>query len=436
MRKDILSIFGVALLLNSLSLQAQELTTTNSSVTKEGDNVVVRFDTELDELPNNYRVVVTPKIFNLNDTISLRSVIFAGRVQRIKDSRADYGYGDAVMVDKSNQVSYEYSIPFEKWMANSSLELSKQLGVCGKEQLGTEALSSDNLQPVIPVIESPAFAANPIEDHLGEINARIMSHFPFAQPDGSGEPNQGGLRVAYVIGTSSIDLDFANNRENVEKMREGLNSLREEFGATISNITIKGTSSIDGSYKLNQRLSQRRAEALVREFSEIDKDIFKIYSVGEDWDALIDSIKASDIQYKDEALDIIAKYGIMEGREKKLMDLRGGRVYRQLQKDYFAEMRSASYINIYYDLDAPESVKQEQQASDLIANGEYTQALELLSTMDDTPSRSNMKGVCFMMLGEVEKARESLQLAIEGGNKDALTNLQKLEDQQNQIDYK
>ncbi len=436
MRKDILYIFGVTLLLNSFSLKSQELTTTNSSVTKEGDNVVVRFDAELDKLPTNYRIVVTPKILNLNDTISLRSIIFAGRVQRIKDTRADYGYGDAVMVDKSNKLSYECSVPFDKWMANSSLELTKQLGVCGKEQLGNEELSNDNLQPIIPAIESPAFAASPIDDHFGAINARIMSHYPFAQPSGIDEPQAGGLRIAYPIGSSRIDLDFADNRQNIEKMREGLNSLKEDFGATISNVTIKGTSSIDGSYSFNQKLSQRRAEALVREFSEIDKDIFKIYSVGEDWDALIDSIKASDIQYKDEALDIIAKYGIMQGREKKLMDLRGGRVYLQLKKDYFAEMRSASYINVFYDLDAPESVKQEQQASDLIANKEYSQALELLSTLDNTPSRSNMKGVCYMMLGEVEKARESLKLAIDGGNKDALTNLQKLEDQQNHIDYK
>ncbi len=396
---------------------------------------MVRFDAELDKLPNNYRLVVTPKLYNQTDTVSLRSVIFAGRVQRIKDTRAEYGYGDAVMVDKSNVVTYQHSIPFEKWMANSSLDLSKQLGVCGKEQLGAVALSKDNLQPIIPIIESPAYSASPIDDHISPINARIMSHYPFAIPAGS-EDLGVGLRVTYPVASSVIDYDFGDNRQNIDKMREGIKSLKNDFGATITHITIEGSASIEGRYDYNKKLAERRSRALVTEFSEMDKDIFAIDIVGEDWNSLIELLKVSDIKHKDEALAIIANYPVMGGREKKLMDLRGGRVYRQIQSEIFPLLRSASYIRIFYDIDAPDSVKKEEEASALIANEDYQGALEILNTLNDSPSRSNLKGVCHMMLGDADIARDHLNSAISGGNKDALINLQKLENQQNNIDYK
>ena len=60
---------------------------------------------------------------------------------------------------------------------------------------------------------------------------------------------------------------------------------------------------------------------------------------GEDWEGLREAVGRSDMKAKDEVLDIIDTYDIFDGREKLLMDLRGGNPYRYMLEHIFPPLR-------------------------------------------------------------------------------------------------
>lgn len=60
---------------------------------------------------------------------------------------------------------------------------------------------------------------------------------------------------------------------------------------------------------------------------------------GEDWEGLREAVGRSDMKAKDEVLDIIDTYDIFDGREKLLMDLRGGDPYRYMLEHIFPPLR-------------------------------------------------------------------------------------------------
>ncbi|MCB6272182.1 hypothetical protein LI322_27585, partial [Bacteroides cellulosilyticus] len=62
-------------------------------------------------------------------------------------------------------------------------------------------------------------------------------------------------------------------------------------------------------------------------------------SVPEDWDGLVELLQRHPMNHGDEVLSLIARTGIFEGREKQLMDMHGGAVYRELLKSYFPQLR-------------------------------------------------------------------------------------------------
>ncbi len=280
---NILYIIGTLILSATSAAQAQELTTVNSSVTKVKDSVVVRFEAKLDKLPTNYRIVAAPKLYSNNDTINLPSMIFSGRIQRIKDMRSNYGYGDAIVVGKSNSITYKQTIAFEKWMANSSLEISTQIGVCGKKLLSSNLVRENNLVPIIPEIKTIEFVASSpsttllsdikmeIEDVIvEEIAPNMTKSYPFVYNKESYDYENlklyrdNGVPFYFRINSSIIDLDYLSNKQSFEKVKIAIKYIQKNYGLELNRIVLVGTSSIDGSYDFNLKLSKQRGNSLIR----------------------------------------------------------------------------------------------------------------------------------------------------------------------------
>lgn len=112
--------------------------------------------------------------------------------------------------------------------------------------------------------------------------------------------------------------------------------------ASISDISICGYASPDGTYKDNEILASNRARCF-REYMcatyAPEHNLYKVSSVPEDWDGLVELLKQHPMKHGDEILTLISRTGIFEGREKQLMDMYGGTVYRELLKDYFPQLR-------------------------------------------------------------------------------------------------
>lgn len=139
--------------------------------------------------------------------------------------------------------------------------------------------------------------------------------------------------------TSAVN---SNNRPELEKLDSLMRPLTEGNLANISSISICGYASPDGIYKDNETLASNRARCFkeyMRATYAPGHDLYKVSSVPEDWDGLVELLQRRPMNHGDEVLSLIARTGIFEGREKQLMDMHGGTVYRELLKSYFPQLR-------------------------------------------------------------------------------------------------
>ena len=137
-------------------------------------------------------------------------------------------------------------------------------------------------------------------------------------------------------------LSKDNNHPELEKLDSLMRPLTEGNLANISSISICGYASPDGIYKDNEILASNRARCFkeyMRATYAPGYDLYKVSSVPEDWDGLVELLQRHPMNHGDEVLSLIARTGIFEGREKQLMDMHGGTVYRELLKSYFPQLR-------------------------------------------------------------------------------------------------
>ena len=150
------------------------------------------------------------------------------------------------------------------------------------------------------------------------------------------------LYIDYPTGVYDVRREFHNNRPELEKLDSLMRPLTEGNLASISSISICGYASPDGTYKDNEILASNRARCFKKYMHTTyapGYDLYKVSSVPEDWDGLVELLQRHPMNHGDEVLSLIARIGIFEGREKQLMDMHGGAVYRELLKSYFPQLR-------------------------------------------------------------------------------------------------
>lgn len=239
----------------------------------------------------------------------------------------------------------------------------------------------------------------------------------------------------------------------------------------VRSIRISGYASPEGDYDYNLRLSQRRAAGFADYVSgryRVPLASMQVKGCGEDWDGLCKLVQADSLwAHRDEVLEIIGRYGIFEGREKRLMDLRGGDPYRYMMRRHFPVLRRmelelnyrvraftpgealqklatrpqdldtyelyqaarllapdsllataggrADYGRIY-DLAAalhPEDVPTRlNAASAALLRYDLQQAYRYLSTLTGCPEAWNNIGVYYWMCGDLQQAREYFARAL------------------------
>lgn len=110
-------------------------------------------------------------------------------------------------------------------------------------------------------------------------------------------------------------------------------------------VWVCGSTSPDGLYGNNMKLSQSRTEAVTRyilQNSGIPSHKIHSETLGEDWDRLYEMVKASDMRYRTRVMEIIRTLDWGE-RKQALMQLDGGRVWQQMEKDFFPKLRCVRF---------------------------------------------------------------------------------------------
>ena len=165
------------------------------------------------------------------------------------------------------------------------------------------------------------------------------------------------MKIFYRRGYRHVDLSFRDNREQLNRF---LGSVREALkNDRVEKLVIRSYASPDGSVEANEQLAAKRAEELkaylVRE-SNVPSAMIEHHAEGIAWGMLREQVAASDMEARDEVLDILDhtplwvyddRGQIVDSRKKQLMDLQGGRPYRYMLENFFPDLRNSSNTVLY-----------------------------------------------------------------------------------------
>lgn len=159
----------------------------------------------------------------------------------------------------------------------------------------------------------------------------------------------------------AIDTSFSNNANRIKDLDEFLQDLAGNPDARVLDVEFCGAASPEGSDQWNRYLARHRLAALEHHISAfIDIPEHNINRDGSyiPWDYLVDKVSEDCQPYREAVLSILAEKSTLveyrsgkkiDRRILKLQNLDGGRVWRQLFKQYFASMRNAYVVFTIYE---------------------------------------------------------------------------------------
>lgn len=423
-------ILTIAVVLLAIQASAQKIT--DYKVFEKDNNVTVSFTAVLDKLPSSQKLTLTPVLYNGTHNKALEPILLVGRNKAISEKRD----GDTNFLRSKNGLSVPYtvSIPYQEWMDEVSLRIDRKTESCCNEEV---------LSPLAIVKEKPirydvkVSPLAPVAPELTPIQ-RLDIEAPYLYPMSEYQAvtdnfdamrAEGALIIRFRQGASTVDPAFADNRKSLEEVRKVLELIEADPQASLGKIVLAGASSPEGLFSLNEKMSQRRAEALKKYLGEnvsSKAGLFEVINIGEDWVGLRKMVEASTMQYKQEVLDIIDTYGIYQGREVELMRLKGGRPYNYMFEHFFPLLRSAGYIRIFYESKPSPDFVATNQAIERYNRKEYSETLNRLEGVKPTATTECIRGVCYLMTGDYTKAETVFKRAVELGNPQAADYLAQL----------
>lgn len=143
-----------------------------------------------------------------------------------------------------------------------------------------------------------------------------------------------------------------NDDASFSRVREALQAQLADPDKQIVSVRIRSAASPDGNTDINRALSDRRADDtrlyLLSAMPELYGVPFVVISAGEDYESLRALLEQSDIPGAAQAVEIIrtvpqwlknADGIVVDGRKKRLMDLRGGETWTAMLPTLFPQLK-------------------------------------------------------------------------------------------------
>ena len=168
------------------------------------------------------------------------------------------------------------------------------------------------------------------------------------------------IGVEFRLNRSDIDRSYASNSQKLADIFSFFEKVKQDTSLTVLEVSFCGSASPEGSYQINRQLARKRLESLeslVRSEIDIPENLITRDDSYIPWDYLAEQISASDIQNKDQILEVIADEPsvveqaggrLIDSRIIKLQAIDNGKVWQVLQDRYFANMRNAYVVFILY----------------------------------------------------------------------------------------
>lgn len=317
---------------------------------------------------NNHNLTVIPILTDGNTSRELSPVVIRGRQAKllydrraIASPRTFHGYfqNDTLVTRNGETVPYSVTLPYSDWMAEANLLLDGIDEGCCSETRTRLGLIARN--PIAP--ESEFYSENEIliSGPILSTGDRLAAVFPFVKPAGEDKAfdelsRDSMITLYFRQGRHNIERGYRRNHEALIDILSVIRGIEDSKDSRIDRIVIIGFASPEGGYELNLNLSERRAEnarQFILDNTRLRSDQFSIHIGGEDWTGLRRMVAASDMPERYVILDIIDKVPLWEPetgyeRETELKRLRDGKPYQYMLRNFFPELRNATYITVYY----------------------------------------------------------------------------------------
>ena len=121
----------------------------------------------------------------------------------------------------------------------------------------------------------------------------------------------GTAHITFPISMAEIQSGYGNNARELGRISNDLRSIMSDSTLTLHNLTIHGFGSIDGPYKLNEKVSRQRTDsvaAFVSSLSNLSNGSIVTRSTAEDWKGFkqfVEKASTDQLPHKEQILRII-----------------------------------------------------------------------------------------------------------------------------------
>lgn len=327
------------------------------SVQVADDSVRISLTLAFDSLvvPSTRKLVYTPVLRGGSRELALPPVILSGRRRLMDDRRAwnvnphllplplPYTIIEAPARRRpyTGRQSYDYAVPYASWMRHAQLLMEEREHDCCDNRLLTFRLLAEELGLPDPCLDrQPHMAATPDTVYITQSDIQDDAVTTPVEPEDV--PHCVECTVIYIeFAQSMYDVrpDFRSNRAELAKVDSVIAHLPRQKCV----LSICGYASPEGILYENEVLARNRTESFVaylkRHYRIPPHCTIEATSVGEDWDGLSKLLRSTGKPYAAGSLHIIRSLGVLDGRERKLMELEHGNPYRDMLETLFPYLR-------------------------------------------------------------------------------------------------
>lgn len=151
--------------------------------------------------------------------------------------------------------------------------------------------------------------------------------------------------IFFRVNRHEIDKSFKDNARTIEQMKQDIETTLQLDGVVPDSLLILSTASPDGSYEFNKKLARNRAKStekmLLQMFPQFKGAHIKVEYLEEDWDGLVQVLKAHpDFPQGEQMMEIINDDNDVQTKEVRLRALREG--WKYLMTNYVHALRNSS----------------------------------------------------------------------------------------------
>ena len=328
----------IALPAGAQKLYNDALSLSDVSLWQQGNSLYIDMKIDMSNLAVSPQrsLTLTPLLTDGQDNVALENIIINGRRRQKAYIRGiaikqELPAGIVIPYEKRGVLDYTQVIPYEPWMENASLNLVENLCGCGnnEEMIAQELISNDvsteakRLAAMAPIVAY----IQPAVEVVKERSEQYEAHLDFP------------------VNKAVILPEFMNNHKELTNIQTMFDKIQNDKNLTVTGISIEGFASPEGPLKLNEKLSQNRAEALKKYLTTNEKipaNLYKVSFGGENWDGLVKALETSSMKDKETFISIIKNTSDDALRKKEIMRVGGGAPYRTMLKEIYPGLRKVN----------------------------------------------------------------------------------------------